>query len=229
MNDFSRTERLIGSENLNILKNANVCLFGVGGVGGFTAEALIRSGIGKLTVIDCDKVAPSNVNRQIIATNSTLGKDKVQVIKQRLLDINPDAQIEAINLFYLPESADQIDLTKFDYVIDAIDNVTAKLELIKRCNKDKIKIISCMGTGGKVCPEKLTVTDIYKTNGCPLARVMRNELNVLGIQKLKVVYSPEEAKGGGRPPASMIFVPATAGLLLARTVVFDLIEKGETK
>lgn len=229
MCDFSRTERLIGKEKLNILKNSNVCLFGVGGVGGFTAEALVRSGVGNLTVVDGDVVSPSNVNRQIIADNLSINKSKVEVIKERLLNINPNLKINAVNLFYLPEVADKIDLSKFDYVIDAIDTVSAKVDIISRCNSLGVKVISCMGTGGKIDIEKLTVTDIFSTKGCPLARVMRSHLRKRGVEKLKVVYSPEEynSQDNNRTPCSMIFVPAVAGLMLARTVVFDLIEKGE--
>lgn len=236
MIDFSRTERLIGQKNLNILKNSSVCLFGIGGVGGFTAEALVRSGIGKLTVIDGDTVCASNINRQIIADTKTVGLDKTEVIKERLLSINPELELTVCNLFYLPENADKIDLSKFDYVIDAIDTVTAKLELAKRCKQASVELISCMGTGGKIDPELLTVTDIYKTSGCPLARVMRSELKKRGIEKLKVVFSPEKTvnlsidtdENEKRTPSSMIFVPATAGLLLAKTVVFDLIKRGKT-
>lgn len=232
MCDFSRTERLIGKEKLNILKNSNVCLFGVGGVGGFTAEALVRSGVGKLTVVDGDVVSPSNVNRQIIADNLTMNKSKVEVIKERLLNINPNLEINAVNLFYLPENGDKIDLSKFDYVIDAIDTVTAKVDIISRCNDLNVNVISCMGTGGKTDVEKLTVADIFSTKGCPLARAMRSILRKKGIQKLKVVYSPEEYKclsTEDKTPCSMIFVPASAGLMLARTVVFDLIEIGEKR
>ncbi len=235
MVDFSRTERLIGQKNLNILKNSKVCLFGIGGVGGFTAEALVRSGIGKLTVVDGDNVCASNINRQIIADTTTLGRAKIEVIKQRLLGINPNLELEAVNLFYLPENADRIDLTQFDYVIDAIDTVTAKIELAVRCNALGVNLISCMGTGGKTEPELLTVIDVYKTSGCPLARVMRSELKKRGIKSLKVVYSPEKTVNASkncdnnekRTPPSMIFVPGTAGFLLARTVVFDLIKGGE--
>lgn len=240
---FSRTQLLIGEENINALKNAHVAVFGIGGVGGFAIEALARSGVGKLTIFDSDVVDESNLNRQIISTTENIGKDKVEVAKERLLSINSQMQVFAKKLFYLPENAHLVDLAEFDYVIDAIDTVTAKLHLIKRAKEKGVKIISCMGTGGKIDPTKLKVTDIKKTSGCPLARVMRRELKALGISDLKVVYSEEQftalgseeklteqTENGGeyakkRCPPSMIFVPATAGLMLAKEVVFDLINK----
>ncbi|MBR2869961.1 MAG: tRNA threonylcarbamoyladenosine dehydratase [Clostridia bacterium] len=232
---FLRTQNLIGEKGLNKLQNARIAVFGVGGVGGFTAEALVRSGVGILTVIDGDVVEQSNINRQIIATSQTVGKDKVSVIKERLLSINPNAQINAVKLFYLPQTADQIDLTEFDYIVDAIDTVTAKIDLIKRATEKNVPIISCMGTAGKTDLTKLMVTDITKTQGCPLARVMRRELKNAGVGKLKVVFSNEqsqkneseqvEKRNSGREcPPSMIFVPASAGLLLAQEVVSDLIK-----
>lgn len=235
---FDRTRLLIGSQNLLKLQNAKVIVFGIGGVGGFTAEALVRSGVANVTLVDSDKVEESNLNRQIFATVDALGKDKVEVARQRLLSINPSAKIQVINTFYLPENASQIDLSAYDYVIDAIDTVTAKLELIKRAKSLNVPIISCMGTGGKLDVAKLTVTDVYKTSGCPLAKVMRKELKALGVDKLKVVFSTEsvtkdqteeqfaEKKESGRTvPPSMIFVPATAGLMLAKEVIFDLIKE----
>lgn len=237
MEKFKRSALLIGKDNLNKLKNSHVAVFGVGGVGGFVAESLIRSGVGKLTIIDNDTVSESNINRQIIATENTIGKLKTDVMKERLISINSNAEIEAVNLFYLPETAEKIDLTKFDYIVDAIDTVTAKLELIERATKLGVKIISCMGTGGKTDPTKLKVTDIYKTSGCPLARVIRTNLKKRGVENLKVVYSEEqnvivreeietaEKKANERvAPPSMIFVPATAGILLAREITFDLIK-----
>jgi tRNA A37 threonylcarbamoyladenosine dehydratase len=234
---FLRTQGLIGEKGLNALKNCHIAVFGVGGVGGFTAEALVRSGVEKLTVIDGDVIEQSNINRQIIATSLTIGQDKVLAIKERLLSINPNAQINAQKLFYLPQTAEQIDLTQFDYIIDAIDTVTAKIDLIKRAKISGVPIISCMGTAGKTDLTKLCVTDISKTEGCPLARVMRRELRKEGIESLKVVFSAEqnvkaqgeqtEKRNSGREcPPSMIFVPATAGLLLAQEVVNHLI-KGE--
>lgn len=238
MEKFKRSVLLIGKENVEKLKNSHVAVFGLGGVGGIACESLIRSGIGTLTIVDSDDVSESNINRQIIATEKTVGKKKTDVMKKRLLEINSNAVINTKNLFYLPETADLIDLTQFDYIVDAIDTVTAKVELIQRANKLGVSIISSMGTGGKTDPTKLKVTDIYKTSGCPLARVMRNLLKKRGIDKLKVVYSEEtnviseqeistaEKKANERvAPPSMIFVPSTAGILLAREVVFDLIKK----
>lgn len=238
MEKFKRSVLLIGKENVEKLKNSHVAVFGLGGVGGIACESLIRSGIGTLTIVDSDDVSESNINRQIIATEKTVGKKKTDVMKKRLLEINSNAVINTKNLFYLPETADLIDLSQFDYIVDAIDTVTAKVELIQRANKLGVSIISSMGTGGKTDPTKLKVTDIYKTSGCPLARVMRNLLKKRGIDKLKVVYSEEtnviseqeistaEKKANERvAPPSMIFVPSTAGILLAREVVFDLIKK----
>lgn len=235
-NAFNRTKLLIGQDAFDKLQASHVAVFGIGGVGGFTAEALVRSGVGSITIIDNDTVEQSNLNRQIFATANTVGKDKVQVAKERLSSINPDVNVTAIKTFYLPENANEIDLGQFDYVVDAIDTVTAKLELIKRAKQQNVSIISCMGTGGKTDITKLKVTDVYKTSGCPLAKVMRKELKALGVDSLKVVYSEEqrimdkdlestaEKKNNGRTaPPSMIFVPASAGLMLAREVVFDLI------
>ena len=237
MEKFKRSALLIGQDNLKKLENSHVAVFGVGGVGGFVVEALVRSGVGNITIIDNDVVSLSNINRQIIATEQTVGEKKTQVMAQRLLSINSSAKVNAIDMFYLPESADNIDLSQFDYVVDAIDTVTAKVELIERATKQNIPIISCMGTGGKTDPTKLKVTDIYKTSGCPLARVMRTNLKKRGIEKLKVVYSEEqnviveqelekaEKKANDRvAPPSMIFVPSTAGIIIAREVVFDLIK-----
>ncbi len=237
MSAHARTSLLIGEQNLTKLKNAKVALFGVGGVGGFCAEALVRSGVGSIAVFDGDVVAESNLNRQIIATVESLGKDKVEVIRNRLISINPNLNLRAQKIFYLPENANQIDLAEFDYVIDAIDTVTAKLELIMRAKKANVPVISCMGTGGKVQPAMLKVADIFSTRECPLARVMRSELKKRGVTDLKVVYSEERAiidgaqvdnaekrESGRTAPPSMIFVPSTAGLLIAREVVFDLIK-----
>lgn len=234
MSAFKRVKNLIGEENLNILKTSSVAVFGVGGVGGFVAEALVRSGIGKIAVIDNDVVDVTNINRQIIATFDTLGKSKVEVIKKRLLSINKDLQIETYNLFYLPENAHEIDLTQFDYIVDAIDTVSAKIELIVRAKSINKPIISCMGTGGKLEMDKLKVADIKQTKGCPLARVMRRELKKRNVESLKVVYSEEsvtrkeqtadEGKGVKIAPPSMIFVPAVAGLYIAKEVVMDLIK-----
>ncbi len=236
MEKFDRVKLLIGSKNFEKLKNSSVAVFGVGGVGGFTAEALVRSGIGKITLFDNDKVSLSNINRQIIATTLTVGQEKIEAVKDRLLSINPDLQIKVENVFYLPENADKFPFIEFDYIVDAVDTVTAKIEIIKRAKENFIPIISCMGTGGKTDPTMLKVADIEKTKGCPLARVMRKELKDRGIKGVKVVYSEEksivadgektERKGKDRiAPPSMIFVPATAGLIIAREVVFDIINK----
>ena len=234
-NAFIRTDMLYGTEALNRLKNSKVIVFGVGGVGGYVVEGLVRTGVGNITVVDNDEISLSNLNRQIVATVDTIGKNKVEVIKERALSINPSVNITAINLFYLPQTADQIDLAKFDYVIDAIDTVTAKLEIIKRAKILNVPVISCMGTGGKTDATKLAVTDVYKTQNCPLSKVMRKELRALGIKQLKVVYSSEptvakklesDEQSIKRLPPSAIFVPASAGLLIASQVVFDLI-KGE--
>lgn len=224
---FERTERLIGEGGLNILKNASVAVFGIGGVGGYAAEALARSGLGHITLIDNDVVSVTNINRQLIALDSTVGMYKVDAARERMLMINPDADITACKLFYLPESADKIDIAGFDYVVDAVDNVTAKLELAVRATRAGVKIISCMGTGNKLDPSMLEVADIYGTSVCPLARVMRRELKKRGVERLKVVYSKEPpVMTGNRIPASIAFVPGAAGLMLAAEVVRDLISEG---
>ena len=226
---FSRTALLIGEENLNRLKGKSVAVFGVGGVGGYTAEALCRSGIGKIAVFDGDKVAESNINRQIIATTDNIGRDKVDVIAERLKSVNPNIEVIKNKVFYLPENADEFDLKGYDYIVDAVDTVTAKLEIITRATALGVPVISSMGTGGKIGIENLKVADISETTICPLARVMRKELKKRGIAHLKVVYSKEEPiKREGREKEgqpSMIFVPAAAGLMLAREVVFDLIKE----
>lgn len=235
METFSRVKLLIGQEKFNKIQSSSVAVFGIGGVGGFVAESLIRSGVCKLDLFDSDKVSMSNLNRQIIATVDTVGKDKVDAMKSRLLSINPNATIKVNKVFYLPENADDIDLTKYDYIVDAIDTVSAKIELISRAKKFNVPIISCMGTGGKLDPQMLKVADIEKTRGCPLARVMRRELKLRNIRDVKVVYSEEqtiidqgqkinaEKTNSGRiVPPSMIFVPACAGILIAREVVFDI-------
>lgn len=233
MSAFNRVENLIGKENLQRLSKSSVAVFGVGGVGSFVAEALVRSGIGKLAVFDGDVVDETNLNRQLIATQSTIGMDKVQAVKERLMDINPNLELTLQKIFYLKENADQIDLSQFDYVVDAVDTVSAKIEIIIRAKKLNVPIISCMGTGGKLQMDKLKVADIYQTSGCPLARVMRRELKKHCAENLKVVYSQEsvafwqtdDKKADGKTaPPSMIFVPATAGLMIAREVVLDLIK-----
>ncbi|MDO4744221.1 MAG: tRNA threonylcarbamoyladenosine dehydratase [Clostridia bacterium] len=231
---FSRTEMLLGAENMNKLKTAHVAVFGLGGVGGHVVEALARSGVGSFTLFDCDTVAESNLNRQIIATVNTLGMDKTEAMKNRILNINPDAKVTTHNVFYLPENADEFPLSIYDYVIDAIDTVSAKLELAVRCERDGIPIISSMGTGNKLNPTALKVSDVYKTSGCPLARVMRRELKSRGVKSLKVVFSDEKpikplsAKQTAEPlqkkqtPGSTSFVPSVAGLILASEVIKDL-------
>ena len=233
-NQFSRTELLIGSEKLNTLKNAHVAVFGVGGVGGYCVEALARVGVGKLTLVDNDKVSVSNINRQIIATYSSVGKQKTEALKERILDINPKASVFCINSFYLPENADEIDLSVFDYVVDAVDTVSAKIELAKRCFELNVPIISSMGTGNKLNPLLFEVSDIYDTSVCPLARVMRRELKARNISSLKVVYSKEEPIKPDREnallgennkpiPGSISFCPSVSGLILASEVIKDLI------
>ena len=241
MEQFVRTEMLLGADAMDKLKNAYVAVFGIGGVGGYVVEALARSGVGKFDLIDNDTVALSNINRQIIATHSTVGKYKVDVMKERILDINPKAEVTVHKCFYLPENADEFDFTKYSYIVDAIDTVTAKLELIVRAKEAGVPIISSMGTGNKLDPTQLEVTDIYKTSVCPLARVMRTELKKRGIQKLKVVYSKEQpmkvqkkdtekinSENTGRikdVPGSVAFVPSVAGLIIAGVVMNDI--KGE--
>lgn len=230
--EFSRSALLFGEEAIECLSRKTVALFGLGGVGGNAAEALARSGIGRLILVDNDTVSLSNLNRQLIASHSTVGQLKTQAMKARLLDINPNLQIDAYPLFYLPETADQIDLSDSDYIIDCIDTTSAKIELAMRARSLGIPMISSMGTGNKTDPTKLLVSDLSKTSVCPLARVMRRELKSRGITHLKVVWSTETPQtpillltgASGKPiPASTPFVPPAAGLLLARTVVCDLL------
>lgn len=223
---FSRTEMLIGSENLAKLANARVAVFGVGGVGGYTIEALVRSGIGTIDIIDNDKIAISNLNRQIIALHSTIGKYKVDIAKERISDINPYITVNAYKVFYTPETSDQFDFTQYDYIVDAIDTVSGKIELIMQANQAQTPIISSMGAGNKMNPADFEVSDIYKTSVCPLAKVMRQELKKRGIKKLKVVYSKEPPikQEGRRIPASNAFVPSTVGLIIASEVIKDLIK-----
>ena len=229
MNSFySRTEALLGKEAVEKLKNSSVAVFGLGGVGSAAFEALLRSGVGTIGVFDYDTVAESNLNRQLLATNEALGKNKTEAAVLRAKQINPDAKIIVNNIFYLPENSDSIDLSLYDYIIDAVDTVTAKLEIIENSIKSGVPVISSMGTGNKLDMERLKVSDISKTTDCPLARVMRKELKKRGISHLKVVWSDEkpfateetgELKGQRPAPASAIFVPAAAGLLLAKEVV----------
>ena len=232
--EFSRMGLLLGEEALSRLEGARVAVFGLGGVGGYTVEALARAGIGHLDLIDSDTVSLSNRNRQILATRSTLGLPKTEAAKRRVLDINEEAQVTTWELFYNADTADRIDLSKYDYIVDAIDTVTAKLLLIQRAHDAGTPIISCMGTGNKLDPTAFQVTDISKTSMCPLARVMRKELGKRGIKHLKVVYSQEEAMtphgaeeemaalGKRQIPGSVSFVPGAAGLILAGEVIRDL-------
>lgn len=230
---FSRFELLIGEEKLQQLQNSHVLVFGVGGVGGYVVEALARSGIGHITIVDNDEVSLTNLNRQIIATRETIGKKKVEVMKERILSINPDCLVTGLEMFYLPENADTIDLTKYDYVVDAIDTITSKIELAMRCEKLNVPLISSMGTGNKLNPAMLEVSDIYKTSVCPLAKVMRKELKTRGVKHLKVVYSKElpiKPRQSNEPtnkrtvPGSSAFVPSSAGLLIASEVIKDLLK-----
>ena len=223
---FSRSARIFGVDNMTKLKNSKVLVFGLGGVGGATCEALARSGIGTLGLVDKDVVDITNINRQLIATESTVSMKKTSACEKRLLEINPDIKLTKYDLFYLPETANEINLSEYDYIVDAIDNVTAKLELIVKAKEQNIKIISSMGTGNKIHPEMLEIADISKTSVCPLARVIRRELRNKGINHLTVVYSKEEPQNldGDRTPASSTFVPISAGVLIASKVVQDILE-----
>lgn len=221
---FSRTEILIGAKNLQKLLNSHIAVFGIGGVGGYVTEALARAGVGNIDIIDDDTVNETNINRQIIATTKTIGQLKVDVMKKRLLEINPEIKVNAYNIRYIPETADNFDFSKYDYVVDAVDCVTAKIELIMQAQKCNTPIISSMGTGNKLDPTKFEVCDIFKTSVCPLAKVMRYELKKRGVKKLKVVYSKEIPVTNSRPPASISFVPSVAGLIIASEVVKDIIK-----
>ena len=248
LTQFSRTELLLGKEGMERLKNARVAVFGVGGVGGDVCEALVRSGVGSFDLIDDDKVCLTNLNRQIIATRSTVGKYKVDVMKERMLDINPDVQVETYKCFFLPENADDFPFAEYDYVVDAVDTVTAKIELVMKCQSMGVPIISSMGAGNKLDASAFQVADIYKTKMCPLAKVMRRELKKRGVKKLKVVYSEEKPTkpiedmaiscrthcicppGAAHKcterrdiPGSVAFVPSVAGLIVAGEVVKDLV------
>lgn len=227
---FSRTERLIGQSNMQILSESRIIVFGIGGVGSYVAEALARCGIGHFLLVDNDTVSESNLNRQLIATHRTIGMDKVLVMRERILDINPKAEVEVRKCFYLPECADTFDFSRYDYVVDAIDTVTAKIDIIVKAKACGTPVISSMGTGNKLDPKKLLVSDIYKTSMCPLAKVMRKELKARKVKNLKVVYSTEQAisvpEDGTerRPvPGSVSFVPSVAGLMIAGEVIRDLI------
>jgi len=250
LNQFSRTELLFGKEAMDILENSRVAVFGVGGVGGYTVEALVRSGVGAIDVIDDDKVCLTNLNRQIIATRKTIGQYKTDVCKERIHDINPNCEVTVHKCFFLPETKDQFDFSKYDYVVDAVDTVTAKIALVMKAQEKNIPIISSMGAGNKLDGSQFKVADIYKTKVCPLAKVMRRELKKRGIKKLKVVYSEEQPT---RPiedmssscknhcicppgathkcterrdiPGSVAFVPSIVGLIIGGEVVKDLAAK----
>ncbi len=234
---FKRTELLLGCDSMAKLKNSRVAVFGLGGVGGNAAEALVRAGIGSLDIIDCDTVSVSNLNRQVFATVSSVGMPKTEAAKHRLMDINPDLSLTVHDMFFLPENAGEIDFSLFDYVVDAIDTVTGKLEIIKRCQNAGVPVISSMGTGNKLDPTLFEVTDIYKTSVCPLAKVMRKLCKENSIKKLKVVYSKElpikiEENGTNENsmlkkrqiPGSISFVPPVAGLIIAGEVIKDIIK-----
>lgn len=229
-NQFSRTELVIGKEALKTLKDSKVAVFGVGGVGSYVVEGLARAGIGSFIIVDNDEVSISNINRQLIATHKTVGRPKVEVVKERILDINPDAKVEIFKEFFMPDTKDLFDET-CSYVVDAIDTVTAKIDLIQRAKRLDVPIISCMGTGNKLDPTRFEITDINKTSVCPLAKVMRKELKQRGIKKLKVLYSKEEPikletkEGERRVPGSVSFVPSVAGLIIAGEVIKDIISK----
>lgn len=249
LNQFSRTQLLIGPDNMERLAHARVAVFGIGGVGGYVVEALARSGVGSFVLIDDDKVCLTNINRQIIATRKTIGQYKVDVMKERILDINPGAEVEVRKCFYLPETAHEFDFSQYSYVVDAVDTVTAKIEIILQAQKLNVPVISCMGAGNKLDPTQFHVADIYKTQMCPLAKVMRRELKKRGVKKLKVVYSTEKSirpredmsiscrtncvcpPGAAHKcterrdiPGSISFVPSVAGLILAGEVIKDLIQ-----
>jgi len=247
LNQFSRTQLLIGADAIKKLSESRVAVFGIGGVGGYVCEALVRSGVGHFDLIDDDKVCLTNLNRQILATRKTVGKYKAEVMAERILEINPDADIRIHRCFFLPENADDFPFDEYDYVIDAVDTVTAKLELIMRCKEKNVPVISAMGAGNKLDAGRMKIADIYETSVCPLARVMRHELRKRGVKKLKVVYSDEQpirpledmsiscrshciCPPGAQHkcterrdiPGSTAFVPAVAGLLIAGEVVKDL-------
>lgn len=223
---FSRSARIFGEENMKKLNSSKVIVFGLGGVGGAVCEVLVRSGVGELALVDKDTVDVTNINRQLIATENTVGMKKTDACEKRLLEINPSVKVKKFDLFYLPETAESINLSEYDYVVDAIDNVTAKLELVVRAKQAGVKIISSMGTGNKIHPELLEISDISKTSVCPLARVIRRELRNKGINHLTVVYSKEEPQNtdGERTPASSSFVPVSAGVLIGSRVVQDILE-----
>lgn len=240
MNPFSRTQFLLGSDAMEKLKSARVAVFGLGGVGGYVAEALVRSGVGALDLVDHDTISLTNINRQILATRDTVGMDKAEAAMKRVKAINPDCDVRAIKTFYLPETAHQFDFTQYDYVVDAIDTVTGKLMLVQAAKDAGVPIISSMGTGNKLDPTAFRVADIHETSVCPLARIIRKECRKRGIDKLKVVYSEEDPiktqlppddpawaelpEGRNALPGSVCFVPAVAGMIIAGEVIKDLIK-----
>lgn len=238
---FKRTQMLLGEEAMEYLAQAEVAVFGVGGVGGYVAEALARSGVGTIDLIDNDRIAESNINRQIIAVTSTVGRYKTDVMRERILDINPEARVKVFPFFFLPETQEQFDFTGVSYIADAVDTVTAKIALAVQADRYGIPIISSMGAGNKLDPSAFMVADIYETSVCPLARVMRRELKKRGITRLKVVYSREqpaeqngealeELKNTGRPaPGSVAFVPSVAGLIMAGEIIKDLMKQKDTE
>ena len=238
MDPFSRTALLLGKEAMDKLKNATVAVFGLGGVGGYTVEALARSGVGGLVLVDHDTISLTNINRQVLATHSTVGKGKAEAAKMRVLDINPEIRAEAVTMFYGPDTADQFDFSRYDYVVDAIDTVTGKLALVQAAQSAGTPIISSMGTGNKLDPTKFQIADITKTSVCPLARIMRKECAKRGIKHLKVLFSTEDPipsdpncltdeelpEGRRALPGSVAFVPSVAGLIIAGEVIKDLIK-----
>lgn len=229
-NQFARTKLLIGREGINKLQSCRVAVFGIGGVGGYVVEALVRSGIGSIDIVDNDKVHITNINRQIIALHSTIGRYKADVAEERIKDINPNCKVVKYYTFFTPETSSDFDFSKYDYVVDAIDTVSGKIELVLKCNEKGTPIISSMGAGNKIHPEMFEISDIYKTSVCPLAKVMRQELKKRKIKKLKVVYSKEPPikpvsndSAGKRVPGSNSFVPSVAGLIIAGEVINDLL------
>ncbi len=233
IDEFSRTRMIFGDEAIEKLKKSRVAVFGIGGVGGHVAEALARSGVGTLELFDNDIVSITNINRQIVALSSTVGRKKTEVMKERILDINPKANVICRDVFFMPDNSSEFDFKKYSYVVDAVDTVTAKIEIIKKAKESGVPVISSMGTGGKIHPEMFEVSDISKTSVCPLARVMRKELKDRGIENVKVVYSKEESikqikedefKEGKPPVGSTAFTPAVAGLIIASEVVKDIIK-----
>ncbi len=229
MSKFDRTIALFGKDNFKKIQDTKMLIFGIGGVGGYTVEALARAGVKSFCLVDGDDVSESNINRQIIATTKTVGMAKVEVMKERIFEINPEAKVDTKKLFYLPENAEEIDFEKYDFIVDAIDTISAKLDIIEQAKRHNKKIISAMGAGNKINAQAFKVADIFDTKVCPLAKVMRRELKKRGIESLKVVYSEEEPfnttliENGKRIPASNSFVPGMAGLTLAGEVVLDII------